>query len=101
MKNVLELVSLLNGMFRLNGWDVAVAEGQLSPFWQSGPITSKFTVISVIFFSMSNCRFAFFCFVFTFKDWAKEDYSGGCPVNVMAPGLLTYYHPSLRKPCGR
>nr|XP_020456675.1 probable flavin-containing monoamine oxidase A [Monopterus albus] len=35
------------------------------------------------------------------KDWAEEDYSGGCPVNVMAPGLLTYYHPSLRKPCGR
>nr|XP_019959072.1 PREDICTED: amine oxidase [flavin-containing] A-like isoform X1 [Paralichthys olivaceus] len=35
------------------------------------------------------------------KDWAKEPYSGGCPVNVMAPGLLTYYHPSLRKPCGR
>ncbi|XP_026153844.1 probable flavin-containing monoamine oxidase A isoform X2 [Mastacembelus armatus] len=34
------------------------------------------------------------------KDWAKEDYSGGCPVNVMAPGLLTYYHPSLRMPCG-
>ncbi|XP_047425520.1 probable flavin-containing monoamine oxidase A [Mugil cephalus] len=35
------------------------------------------------------------------KDWAKEEYSGGCPVNVMAPGLLTYYHPSLREPCGR
>ncbi|XP_053267845.1 amine oxidase [flavin-containing] A [Pleuronectes platessa] len=35
------------------------------------------------------------------KDWAEEAYSGGCPVNVMAPGLLTYYHPSLRKPCGR
>ncbi|XP_067341025.1 probable flavin-containing monoamine oxidase A isoform X2 [Channa argus] len=35
------------------------------------------------------------------KDWANEDYSGGCPVNVMAPGLLTYYHPSLRNPCGR
>lgn len=35
------------------------------------------------------------------QDWAKEEYSGGCPVNVMAPGLLTYYHPSLRKPCGR
>ncbi|XP_076016078.1 putative flavin-containing monoamine oxidase A [Genypterus blacodes] len=35
------------------------------------------------------------------KDWAKEAYSGGCPVNVMAPGLLTYYHPSLRNPCGR
>ncbi|KAM8744266.1 putative flavin-containing monoamine oxidase A isoform 2-T2 [Acanthopagrus schlegelii] len=35
------------------------------------------------------------------KDWAKEDYSGGCPVNVMVPGMLTYYHPSLRKPCGR
>lgn len=39
------------------------------------------------------------CFVL--KDWSKEDYSGGCPVNVMAPGLLMYYHPSLRKPCGR
>uniref|UniRef100_A0A8D3AYB6 Amine oxidase n=1 Tax=Scophthalmus maximus TaxID=52904 RepID=A0A8D3AYB6_SCOMX len=35
------------------------------------------------------------------RDWAAEAYSGGCPVNVMAPGLLTYYHPSLRKPCGR
>ncbi|KAA0703845.1 Amine oxidase [flavin-containing] [Triplophysa tibetana] len=35
------------------------------------------------------------------KDWAKEEYSGGCPVNVMAPGMLTYYHPSLRKPFGR
>ncbi|KAM3600356.1 uncharacterized protein V6R79_021915 [Siganus canaliculatus] len=35
------------------------------------------------------------------KDWAKENYSGGCPVNVMAPGLLTYYHPSLRMPFGR
>ncbi|KAF6721674.1 putative flavin-containing monoamine oxidase A [Oryzias melastigma] len=35
------------------------------------------------------------------KDWAQEEYSGGCPVNVMAPGLLMYYHPSLRKPCGR
>ncbi|KAM4533220.1 putative flavin-containing monoamine oxidase A [Fundulus diaphanus] len=35
------------------------------------------------------------------KDWAQEEYSGGCPVNVMAPGLLTYYQPSLRKPCGR
>ncbi|KAL0965547.1 hypothetical protein UPYG_G00282740 [Umbra pygmaea] len=35
------------------------------------------------------------------KDWALEEYSGGCPVNVMAPGLLTYYHPSLRRPCGR
>ncbi|XP_036833220.1 probable flavin-containing monoamine oxidase A isoform X2 [Oncorhynchus mykiss] len=35
------------------------------------------------------------------EDWALEEYSGGCPVNVMAPGLLTYYHPSLRTPCGR
>ncbi|KAM8872030.1 putative flavin-containing monoamine oxidase A isoform 1-T1 [Synchiropus picturatus] len=35
------------------------------------------------------------------KDWAVEEYSGGCPVNVMMPGMLTYYHPSLRKPCGR
>ncbi|XP_029565115.1 probable flavin-containing monoamine oxidase A isoform X3 [Salmo trutta] len=35
------------------------------------------------------------------KDWALEEYSGGCPVNVMAPGMLTYYHPSLCMPCGR
>ncbi|KAJ8408556.1 hypothetical protein AAFF_G00251910 [Aldrovandia affinis] len=35
------------------------------------------------------------------KDWAKEEFSGGCPVSIMAPGMLTYYHPSLRKPCGR
>lgn len=35
------------------------------------------------------------------KDWAEEEFSGGCPTNVMAPGLLTYYHPSLRTPCGR
>ncbi|XP_062870463.1 probable flavin-containing monoamine oxidase A [Trichomycterus rosablanca] len=35
------------------------------------------------------------------KDWSKEEYSGGCPVNVMVPGMLTYYHPGLRKPCDR
>ncbi|XP_060764812.1 probable flavin-containing monoamine oxidase A [Neoarius graeffei] len=35
------------------------------------------------------------------KDWAKEEYNGGCPVNVMVPGMLTFYHPGLRKPCGR
>ncbi|KAK1800668.1 hypothetical protein P4O66_005877, partial [Electrophorus voltai] len=35
------------------------------------------------------------------KDWSKEEYSGGCPVNVMVPGMLTYYHAGLRKPCGR
>uniref|UniRef100_A0A3B1JPZ4 Amine oxidase n=1 Tax=Astyanax mexicanus TaxID=7994 RepID=A0A3B1JPZ4_ASTMX len=35
------------------------------------------------------------------KDWSKEEYNGGCPVNVMVPGVLTYYHPALRKPCGR
>lgn len=38
---------------------------------------------------------------FTRQDWAEEDYSWGGPVNVMAPGLLTYYHPSLRNPFGR
>ncbi|KAK2823769.1 hypothetical protein Q7C36_020369 [Tachysurus vachellii] len=35
------------------------------------------------------------------KDWAKEEYNGGCPVNVMVPGMLTFYLPSLRTPCGR
>ncbi|XP_023193750.1 probable flavin-containing monoamine oxidase A [Xiphophorus maculatus] len=41
------------------------------------------------------------CIHYEEKDWAKEEFSGGCPVNVMAPGLLTFYQPSLRKPCGR
>uniref|UniRef100_A0A096LWD0 Amine oxidase n=1 Tax=Poecilia formosa TaxID=48698 RepID=A0A096LWD0_POEFO len=41
------------------------------------------------------------CIHYEEKDWAKEEFSGGCPVSVMAPGLLTFYHPSLRKPCGR
>ncbi|XP_036384088.1 probable flavin-containing monoamine oxidase A [Megalops cyprinoides] len=35
------------------------------------------------------------------KDWAREDFSQGGPVNIMAPGMLTYYHRSLRRPCGR
>ncbi|TTC59072.1 Amine oxidase [flavin-containing] A [Bagarius yarrelli] len=35
------------------------------------------------------------------KDWAQEEYNGGCPVNIMVPGMLTFYHPGLRKPCGR
>ncbi|KAJ8286535.1 hypothetical protein GJAV_G00040290 [Gymnothorax javanicus] len=35
------------------------------------------------------------------RDWAREEFSGGCPVNIMAPGMLSFYHPSLRKPCGR
>ncbi|KAJ8346967.1 hypothetical protein SKAU_G00283680 [Synaphobranchus kaupii] len=35
------------------------------------------------------------------KDWAREEFSGGCPVNIMVPGMLSFYHPSLRKPCGR
>ncbi|XP_053542970.1 amine oxidase [flavin-containing] A isoform X5 [Ictalurus punctatus] len=35
------------------------------------------------------------------KDWSKEEYNGGCPVNVMVPGMLTFYQPGLCKPCGR
>ncbi|XP_063067468.1 probable flavin-containing monoamine oxidase A [Engraulis encrasicolus] len=35
------------------------------------------------------------------KDWSQEPYSGGCPVNVMMPGMLTYFHPGLRTPFGR
>uniref|UniRef100_H3B1N0 Amine oxidase n=1 Tax=Latimeria chalumnae TaxID=7897 RepID=H3B1N0_LATCH len=37
---------------------------------------------------------------YTEKDWSQEPYSGGCPVNVMVPGMITYFHPYLRKPCG-
>ncbi|HZU40266.1 MAG TPA: flavin monoamine oxidase family protein [Solirubrobacteraceae bacterium] len=33
--------------------------------------------------------------------WDRETYTGGCPVGVMPPGVLTEYGPALRKPCGR
>ena len=33
--------------------------------------------------------------------WDKETYTGGCPVGVMPPGVMTEYGPALRRPCGR
>lgn len=33
--------------------------------------------------------------------WDKEVYTGGCPVGVMPPGVMTEYGPALRRPCGR
>jgi monoamine oxidase len=33
--------------------------------------------------------------------WDKETYTGGCPVGVMGPGVMTEYGPALREPCGR
>jgi monoamine oxidase len=33
--------------------------------------------------------------------WDKEPYTGGCPVGVMPPGVMTEYGPALRHPCGR
>jgi monoamine oxidase len=33
--------------------------------------------------------------------WAQEIYTGGCPVGVMPPGVLTEYGPALREPIGR
>ncbi|XP_032822900.1 alpha/beta-tubulin-N-acetyltransferase 9 isoform X1 [Petromyzon marinus] len=35
------------------------------------------------------------------KDWSREPYSTGCPVNVMVPGMITYYHSALRRPFHR
>ncbi|XP_039251044.2 putative flavin-containing monoamine oxidase A [Styela clava] len=35
------------------------------------------------------------------KDWAKESYNGGCPVGVMRPRGLMYFHHALRQPFGR
>jgi monoamine oxidase len=33
--------------------------------------------------------------------WAQEVYTGGCPVGVTPPGVLTEYGPALRTPVGR
>ena len=33
--------------------------------------------------------------------WAKEVYTGGCPVGVTPPGVLTEYGSALRAPVGR
>ncbi len=32
--------------------------------------------------------------------WDKEAYTGGCPVGVMPPGVMTEYGAALREPCG-
>jgi monoamine oxidase len=32
--------------------------------------------------------------------WAHEPWTGGCPVGVMAPGVMTEYGPALREPVG-
>jgi monoamine oxidase len=33
--------------------------------------------------------------------WARELYTGGCPVGLTPPGVLTEYGPALRTPSGR
>jgi monoamine oxidase len=33
--------------------------------------------------------------------WDKETYTGGCPVGIMPPGVMTEYGRALRTPCGR
>lgn len=35
------------------------------------------------------------------KDWLGEQYSGGCYVSVIPPGVLTKYGKALRCPVGR
>ncbi len=34
-------------------------------------------------------------------DWSEDPWTRGCPVGVMAPGVLSMYGPSLRAPIGR
>jgi monoamine oxidase len=34
-------------------------------------------------------------------DWTKEHWTGGAPVPIMAPGVMTAYGPSIRRPFGR
>jgi monoamine oxidase len=33
--------------------------------------------------------------------WAREIYTGGCPVGIMPPGVMTEYGAALRAPWGR
>jgi monoamine oxidase len=33
--------------------------------------------------------------------WERETYTGGCPVGLAPPGVLTEYGPALRRPVGR
>ena len=35
------------------------------------------------------------------RDWSTERWTGGCPVGIMSPGVLTSCFPFLRKPEGR
>lgn len=35
------------------------------------------------------------------KDWSNESYNGGCPVSVMRPRGLVYYHHALKQQFGR
>ncbi|XP_072028108.1 probable flavin-containing monoamine oxidase A isoform X2 [Amphiura filiformis] len=35
------------------------------------------------------------------KDWGKEPYNGGCPVNVMTPGAISYFYDGLTQPFDR
>lgn len=35
------------------------------------------------------------------KDWGKEEWNGGCPVSLMAPGTLVHFEDAIRRPIGR
>ena len=36
-----------------------------------------------------------------FNTWSEQRFTGGAPVAIMAPGVLSRLGPALRKPCGR
>ncbi|KAM9841707.1 putative flavin-containing monoamine oxidase A [Aulostomus maculatus] len=79
---------------------VGFIAGQLASQWSSKEPGERRDAVLASLVEYLGPEAAFFIH-YEEKDWAQEEYSGGCPVNVMAPGLLTYYHPSLREPCGR
>ncbi|XP_061590423.1 probable flavin-containing monoamine oxidase A [Cololabis saira] len=79
---------------------VGFIAGQHAPYWSAKEVNERRKAVLSSLVGYLGPEAAVYIH-YEERDWAKEDYSGGCPVNVMAPGLLTYYHPSLRKPCGR
>ncbi|KAM6902914.1 putative flavin-containing monoamine oxidase A [Xenentodon cancila] len=79
---------------------VGFISGQHASYWSAKEVNERKKAVLASLVTYLGPEAASFIH-YEERDWAKVEYSGGCPVSVMAPGLLTYYHQSLRKPCGR
>ena len=55
----------------------------------------------VIFARMREHKRGFETAKYFDQVWAREVYTGGCPVGLTPPGVLTEYGPALRAPMGR